>query len=262
MNKIKNILAIVLCGIFAFQIGYLIPESQQSKYTRVVNKVMPAVVEIQVTGIMCIKMDLGFVVIEQDRVVSVLGSGVYVSPHGYILTCAHLFSEFKKIKSITVIAPNDDSVAGKVKQINPQIDLALVKVDYYKTTPYVKLADPRKLELGQEVVAIGSPLGLSFSVSNGIISALYRDFPFAYNVTQSNTAINPGNSGGPLFNLKGELVGINVFVIPPVNAPVFTGLGFSVQSGQCLEFLAKAARKYPDMKESPWKGFLAALGIK
>ena len=136
---------------------------------------------------------------------------------------------------------------GKRKQTRFQEE---VKVDFYQTTPYVNIADPRGLKVGQEVIAIGSPAGLSFSVTNGIISALYRDFNHAYNVTQSNTAINPGNSGGPLFNLKGELVGINsFFIMARPEFPVFTGLGFSVQSGQCIEFLTDAAKKFKDMKK-------------
>jgi len=180
--------------------------------------------------------------------VTFLGSGVFINSDGYILTVAHLFNGFKKIDNVTVISSNGDTVAATIKDVSQTIDLSLIKVDYYKYTSYVPLANPDKLRVGQEVIAIGSPAGLSFSVTNGILSALYRDFEFAYNVTQSNTAINPGNSGGPLFNLKGELVGINSFFIGTNNIGVFTGLGFSVQSGQCLEFLTRAANTFPDMK--------------
>jgi S1-C subfamily serine protease len=126
---------------------------------------------------------------------------------------------------------------GKLLYIQKDKDLALLKT-FREGSPYVRLADTRDLRAGQEVFAIGAPLGNAFSVSNGIISALNRD-EIRYNSLQTNAAINPGNSGGPLFNLKGELVGINSFIESPLaNAPVFTGLGFSVESGQILEFLA------------------------
>lgn len=264
-TSLKKLLAVflgVIIGIYA--VSYFNNYDQKEKYVKVVDKVMPAVVELQVTGIVELHLwmgpiDLGPIATTKQ---SVLGSGAYISSNGYILTVAHLFNHFKKIQSINVIAPNGDIVAGKLKDVSKGVDLALVKVDYYKRTPYVKLANPLDLKIGQEVVAIGSPAGLSFSVSNGIISALYRDFQYAYNVTQSNTAINPGNSGGPLFNLQGELVGVNSFFIYlDPRAPLFTGLGFSVQSGQCLEFLTKNSKKFPDLKRrKSWDGFLDAIG--
>lgn len=226
MNKLTSYVNLAIVGALLLVVMDTQPKD---KFVGVVEKVMPAVVEIQVSG-----------VIEKDNqlwVASVLGSGVFISDKGHILTCAHLFNDFIEIKGINVISPNDDTVAGRVVNVGKRVDLAVIKVDFYKKTPKVKLADPRKLRVGQEVFAIGSPLGMSFSVTSGIISALYRDLDDSYNVTQSDTAINQGNSGGPLFNLKGELVGINSFMIPPVNAPIFTGLGFSVQCGEALKFL-------------------------
>ncbi len=232
---------------------------KKEKYVAVTDKVMTAVVEIHVVGLVAnpllAELDKMFGSRMSDDPstwikAGVLGSGVFIDSNGYILTVAHLFNHFKKVQTVTVIAVNDDIVAGTIKLVSESVDLALVKVDYYKTTPWVQIANPRGLRVGQEAVAIGSPSGLSFSVSNGIISALYRDLEFSYNVTQSNTSINPGNSGGPLFNLKGELIGINSFYIVTNNIPVFTGLGFSVQSGQCIEFLTKAAQKFPDMRKS------------
>lgn len=228
--------------------------SAQEKYTPVIDEVMPACVEITVTGTVEAATLEDFILGRKPGLITqrVLGSGVFISPKGYILTCAHLFNFFKEIKTITVQSPTGDTVFGTLKIVGQGVDLALVKVDFDKVTPYVEIADPRDLRVGQEVIAIGSPLSLSFSVSQGIISALYRDFQSAYNVTQSNTAINPGNSGGPLFNMKGELVGINSFMISPVSEAVFTGLGFSVQCGQIIEFLVDAKRKYPDIRERKW----------
>lgn len=217
----------------------------QDKYVNVVNKVMPACVDIKVTGFVLVPIAVfgEELRISELQIKTVEGSGVFFNKDGYIITVAHLFNLFTKIQTVDVESPDGNHVFGRVIKVSKGVDLAVIKVDFYDKTPYVKLADPRTLKVGQEVIAIGSPLGMTFSVTNGIISALYRDIDqVAYNVTQSNTAINPGNSGGPLFNLKGELVGVNSFMIPPVNAPIFTGLGFSVQSGQVLEFITKVMK--------------------
>lgn len=236
---------------------YLKKLEPKDKYTPVIAKVMPAVVEIHVVGTM--KERLPFSGGEEIRylrsgLAAVLGSGAYISSNGYILTVAHLFNGFDKIVSVTVISPAGDEVAAKIVQVGNGVDLAIIKVDFYESTPFVKIADPSKLNVGQEVIAIGSPAGLSFSASKGIISALYRDFDGAYNVTQSDAATNPGNSGGPMFNLDGELVGVvSFFVMVDHRFPVFTGLGFSVQCGQCIEFVTKASKVLPDLKRALFK---------
>lgn len=260
----KKILLAIILGLLIAYISLPVPGD---RFVKVVDKVMPAVVEIHVVGYRLHPLvALLDALTGEDNSnnpelwikVGVLGSGVYVTSNGYILTVAHLFNGFKKIESVSVIRPNGDTVAAEVKQVGKGVDLAIIRTTYYKEVPYVKLADPRELRVGQEVIAIGSPAGLSFSVSNGIISALYRDFEFAYNVTQSNTAINPGNSGGPLFNLKGELVGINsFFILADRNLPLFSGLGFSVQSGQCLEFVTAAKKKFPDLRNRNWRDTLS-----
>lgn len=263
MKRKLEILIAGLLGVTIIVGSLLYNQPPQEKYVKVVDKVMASVVEIRVIGDMNIGVVSTMKRTSTIRQVGVLGSGVFVSTNGYILTVAHLFNNFDKIHGISIMTPSGDVVAGKLKDVSKTVDLALIKVDYFKYTPSVVIADPRELKIGQEVIAIGSPAGLSFSVSNGIISALYRDFQFAYNVTQSNTAINPGNSGGPLFNLKGELVGINSFYIF-VNAyfPVFTGLGFSVQSGQCSEYLMRNRTKFKDLKtENAWDGLKSALGV-
>lgn len=231
-----------------------IPQRQHSTED-LVDQVMPACVAISVL----IKVDdYGLV---RKRVVG--GSGVFISDKGYILTCAHLFNqEGWKVISISVESNNGDTVAGKLLKIDDSNDLALVKVDFYKKTPYVRLADPRKLKIGQDVIAIGGPFSLLFSVSKGIISQLHRDFPTAYNMLQADVAVNPGNSGGPVFNLNGELVGIVSFVVSPIDKHlIFTGIGFHVSSGQCLEFLTRCKKDYKELKETSWLGILSEVMI-
>jgi serine protease Do len=261
-ENMKKLISLLVGLILATLIVRYQPED---KFVNPIKKVMPAVVEIHVTGYIPHPIAVLIEAITGDPItndpeswikVRILGSGVYVNAKGYILTCAHLFNGFKKIDSISVINIKDDTVSGQIVSIGDKVDLAVIKTTYYTETPFVKLADPRKLKVGQDVFAIGSPLGLSFSVTSGIISALYRDFDHAYNVTQSDVSINPGNSGGPLFNIKGELVGINSFMIPPVNAAIFTGLGFSVQVGQCLEFLVQTGRKDKELRNKKWINLL------
>lgn len=242
-RNILGSLAIVVLSA-AFVVHHLTPEKE--KFVKVVEQAMPAVVEIRVEGIMTLTNP--FTEEQVDKKVGVLGSGVFISSKGHIITAAHLFRDFKSISTVEITSPNGDVVAGSVVKIASKADLAVVKVFYYKTTPKVKLADPRGLKVGQECFAIGSPLGLSFSVTSGIISALYRDFDYAYNVTQSDTVINPGNSGGPMFNLQGELIGINVFMVMSDKfSSSFSGLGFSEQCGEILKFLVDVKKTDPEV---------------
>ncbi len=173
---------------------------------------------------------------KEKRLMTFQGAGVFISPVGHILTVAHL-SEGGVPFDMTVEQQDGTTQKAELLFKEPRLDLALYKVEA-SGAPYAHLADPQKLRVGQEVMAIGNPLGMPWSVSHGIISALNRDVG-VYNMTQSDAFINPGNSGGPLFNMEGELIGINSRVLPPVDAPIFTGLGFSVQSGQIVEFLTR-----------------------
>jgi S1-C subfamily serine protease len=242
--KYLTFLFVLILGVVT-----LWPSGPQDKYVDVVDKVLPTVVEIRVTGDVELKF---FDTAIGTATVGILGSGVFIHPKGYVLTCKHLFDDFIKIHSISIIMYNGQVVSGEILELSDH-DLAIVKAGYVKNVKFARLAVPSTLRVGQEVLAIGSPKGLSFSVSLGIISSLHRDFPWAYNTTQSDVAINPGNSGGPLFNLKGQLVGINSFFVPAdMWAPVNSGLGFSVQVGQCLEFIVRSAKTIPDFRRFKW----------
>lgn len=169
------------------------------------------------------------------------GSGVFISPNGHVLTCAHLFNG-GVYKTIVIKTYGEWEYFGELINIDPSRDLALVKINDI-TPRYAKLADPRKMRVGQQVIAIGCPFEpeFEFSVSHGIISKLNTDMPKMKlrNMTQSDTFINRGNSGGPLFNLDGELVGINSFIYSQHRPSEFVGLGFSVNPGQIIEFLVR-----------------------
>jgi S1-C subfamily serine protease len=116
--------------------------------------------------------------------VRVGGSGVFISKNGHILTCAHLFTN-GPVKTVLVERSNGDVQRAEGLAIDVFKDLALIKVTGDKDISVARIADPRSLKVGQEVIAIGSPLGLDFTVTTGIISALNRDFGLRYNVTQS-----------------------------------------------------------------------------
>ncbi len=141
-----------------------------------------------------------------------LGSGFIVSPDGYILTNNHVV---EKADEVTVTLLDKEEFKAKVVGNDPKTDIALIKIDTKKKLPHVELGDSEKLDVGEWVVAIGNPFGLGHTVTTGIVSAKgriigsgpYDDF------IQTDASINPGNSGGPLFNLRGEVVGINTAII-------------------------------------------------
>jgi serine protease Do len=141
-----------------------------------------------------------------------LGSGFIVSPDGYILTNNHVV---EKADEVTVTLLDKEEFKAKVVGTDPKIDIALIKIDAKKKLTYAALGDSDKLEVGEWVVAIGNPFALGHTVTAGIVSAKgriigsgpYDDF------IQTDASINPGNSGGPLFNLKGEVVGINTAMV-------------------------------------------------
>lgn len=193
----------------------------------------------------------------------VMGTGVFISPRGHILTCNHLLVDEviaffgteigrAKHKNLAVVVQyNGDTQAAEILSVDPAHDLALLKIETTEPTPYARIADPRTLEAGQEVFAVGNPEGLDFSVTHGIISALTRDLPTGYNLIQTDTPINPGNSGGPLFNMAGELVGINNSAMDASD-----GLGFAINPAQIIEFIVKFATRYdglPKLNSGYWR---------
>jgi serine protease Do len=150
--------------------------------------------------------------IPQEQKRRSLGSGFIVSDDGYILTNNHVV---EKADEITVILLDKEEFQAEVVGTDPKTDIALIKIKAGRKLPSVPLGDSEGLEIGQWVVAIGNPFGLGHTVTTGIVSAKgrvigsgpYDDF------IQTDASINPGNSGGPLFNLKGEVVGINTAII-------------------------------------------------
>lgn len=153
-----------------------------------------------------------------------LGSGFIISKDGYILTNHHVVDGADEI----IVRLNDRrELDAKLIGADKTTDLAVLKVDA-KNLPTVKLGDSEKLEVGEWVIAIGSPFGFDYSVTAGIVSAKGRSLPHDNYVPfiQTDVAINPGNSGGPLFNLDGEVVGINSQIY--TRSGGFMGVSFAI----------------------------------
>ncbi len=152
------------------------------------------------------------------------GSGFIVTPDGYIMTNAHVVRD---ATDITVKLTDRREFPAKLIGMDDRTDVAVIKIDA-KNLPTVRIGDPSKLKPGQWVVAIGSPFGMENSVTAGIVSATSRDLPDEQYVPfiQTDVAVNPGNSGGPLFNLAGEVVGINSQIYSQSGG--YMGLSFAI----------------------------------
>src|SRR6187549_2276121 len=153
-----------------------------------------------------------------------LGSGFIISTDGYILTDAHVVEAADEIN----VKLNDKrEFKAKVIGSDKRTDIALIKIDA-TGLPAVKFGDPNRLKVGEWVIAIGSPFGFENSVTAGIVSAKGRSLPQENFVPfiQTDAAVNPGNSGGPLFNMRGEVIGINSQIYSRTGG--FMGLSFSI----------------------------------
>ena len=164
----------------------------------------------------------------QSNIEHGLGSGVIISPDGYIVTNNHVIDG---AVDIHVTMTDRRILPAKLIGVDRLTDLAVIKVDG-ANFPSVPLGDSRQLHPGQTVLAFGNPLGFRFTVTRGIVSALNRPNPFAADrrspgqFIQTDAAINPGNSGGPLVNAHGEVVGINTFLVSETGG--FSGMGFAI----------------------------------
>jgi len=190
----------------------------------------------------------------EKKKVPVTGSGVIVSPDGYVITNSHVASKARSVKC-TLYTKED--VRADVVGVDELTDIAVLKLDLGQIggkAPYAVLGDSDRLRVGEWVIAMGSPHGLSRTVSLGIVSATDRYLgdeatgvsPY-YTWIQTDAAINPGNSGGPLVNLRGEVVGINSRVLLGA-----TGLGFAIPINVVKEIKEKLIQN--GMIERSWIG--------
>jgi S1-C subfamily serine protease len=186
----------------------------------VVAKVSPTVVEINVTTAQG----------------SAIGSGVIIDKRGYIITNNHVVSGEQ---SIQVVLAAGTKLVGQVAGTDPADDLAVVKITPPANMPVATLGNSSQLKVGQDVLAIGNPLGITQTVTNGIVSALNRTVSEGQgganlpDAIQTDAPINPGNSGGALVDMQGNLIGIPTLtaIDPEFNAPA-SGVGFAIPSNR------------------------------
>lgn len=171
----------------------------------------------------------------RDQEAKGLGSGFIVSPEGYILTNAHVVADADEV---VVKLTDRREYKAKVLGADRRTDVALIKIEA-SGLPVVKLGDPARLKVGEWVLAIGSPFGLENTVTAGIVSAKGRSLPQENYVPfiQTDAAVNPGNSGGPLFNMRGEVVGINSQIYSRSGG--YMGLSFAIPIDIAMEVKAQ-----------------------
>lgn len=244
-------LVLVACTLFSRVLVYAETDSlvlNQSPFVKAVERAMPAVVNISAEKVVKVSRDQIFpdfsgpldeffreffrgIPIPEQNIRS-LGSGVIISPEGYIVTNNHVIAGYEdivvKLADGTVFKDNDVKVVGR----DPQTDLAVLKVNSDKPLTAIKYADPAGIKVGDWAIAIGNPFGLQGTVTVGVVSATGRsgiplpEGPTRQDFIQTDAAINPGNSGGALVNIRGELIGINTALSSPVGVNV--GVGFAV----------------------------------
>jgi len=182
------------------------------------------------------------------RSASALGAGFVISEDGYVVTNNHVIEGADEIEVEFI---NGDIFPAKIVGTDANIDIALLKIDADTPFDYVAFGNSDVARVGDWVMAMGNPLGQGFSVSAGIISARNRELSGPYDdYIQTDAAINRGNSGGPLFNMDGDVIGVNTAIISPSGGSI--GLGFSMASNT-VDPVVKQLKEYGEVRRG-WLG--------
>ncbi|MBF0571467.1 MAG: trypsin-like peptidase domain-containing protein [Candidatus Omnitrophica bacterium] len=188
-----------------------------------------------------------------------IGAGMIVDERGFVLTNFHVIAQATDIVITIFGTPPRDFRADVVAQ-DPKMDLALLKLRGDGPFPEAAIGDSAFSQIGDYVVAVGSPFGIEQTVTSGIISGIRKSIVIEGvqygNLFQTDTAINRGSSGGPLVNLKGEVIGMNTAIYAPTG--VFSGTGFAIPINDCKDFLSRNLGKNYSFPVDQ-KGMLAAL---
>src|SRR5690349_20309830 len=219
------------------------PEALSASFAEIARRVEPAVVNIETTqnqpevsekdedkDDQSTNNPLLDMFRRQRRPTRSVGSGFIVNPKGYILTNHHVVEDAARI---TVGLQSGEKYRGTVIGVDPETDVAVIKIDAPKDLPTVTLGDSNAAQVGDWVLAMGSPFGLDQTVTAGIISKKERETPF-FNVfqrfLQTDAAINRGNSGGPLVNMRGEVIGMNSQIATSTGD--YNGIGFALPANE------------------------------
>lgn len=222
-------------------------EQMNQAYEQIVKAVSPTVVNISTTQVVKVQQSPFFsdpfwrrffgnmpgLGGPQEQRMHALGTGIIVSPDGYIVTNNHVIAHATDIE---VMLPSKQHYKAKVIGADKIDDVAVIKIDA-KNLPSAAWGNSEDLRVGQIVMAFGNPFGLNFTVTRGIVSALGRfgiERQSLENFIQTDAAINPGNSGGPLVNIRGQVVGLNTAILSGDSGPEgqggFIGIGFAIPS--------------------------------
>jgi len=219
-------------------------DGRPTSFADLVEKVRPSVVNIYTSALGVTQQgrqqfnpfdDFDLYGVPPDRVTQALGTGFVISLDGYILTNNHVIDRASRIK---VRFFDEREATAELVGSDPNTDIALIKIEPIKDLVALPLSDSSHLRVGDWVVAIGNPLGLTNTVTAGIVSARGRtNVPLGGKISymdfiQTDASINPGNSGGPLINLRGEVVGINTAI-----SREGQGIGFAIPSNMAKDIL-------------------------
>ncbi len=256
-------LILILLGLtpsYATSTGEGSATSLQNEFTQTIEKSMPAVVMITAqkrVGVVRPYFDFekSGRRIDYMDVPSGLGSGFFIRKDGLILTNYHVV---RGQDSFWVTVNDSEEYPAQVVGIDPPTDLALLKIDQEgKEFPVLEFADPESIQLGNWAIAIGAPFTLSRTATVGIVSNKMRHgvgVNLHENYIQTDASINPGNSGGPLLNLRGEVIGVNDFILSPSGGNI--GLSFAISSEIARQVATELVAK--GHVERPWLGVILA----
>lgn len=227
--------------------------------TNVVTKTesdLKSAIEIAYPSVVRIKSEVTQVdFFNNESTAAALGSGVIISEDGYIVTNHHVIEGAQEV----TVYLNDEEYPATLIGTDQKTDIALIKIEK-DGLPYAKIADSDSIEIGDDAIAIGNPLGTGITVTNGIVSAIHKEITInreTMSLIQTNAEINSGNSGGGLFNINGELIGIvNAKTSSPtsINSASVEGLGYAIPSNTVVNVIKS-------LKEFGYYKNRATLGV-
>ncbi|MBW1932271.1 MAG: trypsin-like peptidase domain-containing protein [Deltaproteobacteria bacterium] len=247
---LSNKLVVLLCLFLALHLGIAHASLRRSPVVIAVEKSRPAVVNISTTVRERISPFLPFSgddffkdffpdLFSREYTRSSLGSGVIIDgTKGYILTNQHVIARASEIK---VITSEKQEYQAKLIGADPRSDLAVLQISARNKLPEIKMGNSDDLMIGETVIAIGNPFGLSHTVTTGVVSAVERSVRSEERIyrhlIQTDASINPGNSGGPLLNIDGELIGINTAIYQKAQ-----GIGFAIPINKAKRIVKELLR--------------------
>ncbi len=258
-DRASRVAPVALCGLAALAaLGSAAPSAQRrTPVVLAVERVSPAVVSVSVQAVVTSGGDSPFGWFFRDfaeprrRQVETVsqGSGVVIDPAGYVLTNYHVIAAGGEIE---IELADFGTLAAEVVGSSPDHDLAVLRVKSDKPLPHVAMGTSHDLMIGEPVIAIGNPFGLSHTVTTGVVSALHRSIKTEertyLDFVQTDASINPGNSGGPLLNIEGELIGVNTAIYGKAQ-----GIGFAIPIDKARRIVSDLLR-YGEVRR-PYFGF-------